>query len=153
MSQRFLDLSLLLNGRYSPQNIKLIINNNIYYDFSIFRNTKTNKTKLKQFVKHFSDYKDNKLLNEAFPGICDILEELTNASVDKYEDVVRIINDESCHDSWLLYNCISPKHSNKKPVFKQVDSSERRLINEREQLLQLKQLLTLLKSMDEPVRK
>ena len=30
-SQRFLDLSLLLNGRYSPQNIKLIINNNIYY--------------------------------------------------------------------------------------------------------------------------
>ena len=152
-SQRFLDLSLLLNGRYSPQNIKLIINNNIYYDFSIFRNTKTNKTKLKQFVKHFSDYKDNKLLNEAFPGICDILEELTNASVDKYEDVVRIINDESCHDSWLLYNCISPKHNNKKPVFKQVDSSERRLINEREQLLQLKQLLTLLKSMDEPVRK
>ena len=153
MSQKFLDLSFLLNGRYSSQTIKAIIDNNIYYDFSIFRSSSTNKTKLKRFVNHFYDYKDNRLLNEAFPGICDILEELIDSSENRYEEIVKIINSESCHDSWLISNYIRPKHKAKKPVFKQIDNSERRLINEREQLLQLKQLLSLLKSKDEPVRK
>lgn len=109
-SQRYLDIKVLLDERLGIENIRTIFENNIYYDFNIFRNEKTNKTKIKKFVDMFYEYRLDRILNNVYPGINVILEELNNSSNDKIEKIIDIINSSTCHDSWLLSQKIKPAH-------------------------------------------
>lgn len=111
-SQRYLEVSNLLDQRLEIRDIKAVLECNIYYDCNIFRSGDCTKTKIKEFISKFYEYRYNELLNKAYPGISIILDALGNASDEKIEEIKKLINSSSCHDSWLISQKI--KSMNKK---------------------------------------
>ena len=109
-SQRYLDLDNALNITYSVEQIKEIFERNVYYDFNIFRNIKVSKRIIKTFMDKFYNYRYNKRLNDVYHGIDIILDELHNATEERLEEIISIINSSPCRDSWLIANNIKPIH-------------------------------------------
>lgn len=143
-SQRYIEnINNVLDERLGIENIKDILENNIYFDFNIFRNDKTNKSKIDKFFTVFYPVKDNGLLNNVYPGINSILDMLSKATEEKTKEIIDIINHAPCRDSWLISQLIKPSHTRtntKQPSRLSVISEEKAKLNT---------LMSILKSKDD----
>lgn len=121
--QKYLDINNLLSSGLEKEDIKDILSINIYLDFNIFREGKTNKTKIKQFENYFYDKRNNEILNGIYPGLDVILNEIHEASHTRLEEIIKKVSDSPCHDSWLIRNLIKPEHELKKEELKETTSN------------------------------
>lgn len=142
-SQKYINLDKVFDEHYTPLIVKTILENNIYIDFNIFAKDRINKTVLKKFYETLYPYINNELLNKAYPGIDDILQTLSISSEDTISEIIDIINNSSCKDSWLISNLIKQKSKVNYEV------KDNRLSEIKEEKKQVKALVSLLKSKDE----
>lgn len=146
-SQRWLDPNYLLSSDNSVEAIKEAFDHNIYLDFNIFRNERIGIDQLDTFERIFYSKKDDRRLNMVYAGIDKILEEIHNASRERKQEIVNIINSAPCRDSYLIKQLIITKnnqkeikdtHNNKSVNFVRTDNYDDRVNS----------LLSLLKSSD-----
>ena len=149
--QRYLDLDNLLSKSLDDSEIINILNINIYFDFNIFRKGNINRTKLKLFHDTFYDKKDDERLNRIYPGIDVILNEIHEASCNRIDEIIEIINKAPCKDSWLIKNLIKPIHIVKKNQTNNIQSTESTFVSSGNEKTIYKEFVDFLKSADEDI--
>ena len=112
-SQRWLDPNYLLSSDNSVETIKEAFDHNIYLDFNIFRNNRIDIDQLDTFERIFYSKKSDHRLNMVYAGIEEILNEIHNASSERKQEIVNIINSSPCSDSYLIKQLILPKNNQK----------------------------------------
>lgn len=113
-SSKYKDIDSLLSKDLSIEELKNILELNIYYDDNIFRYNCINEKLLGNFYNRYFPVKDNSKLNYIYPGINKILDLLTTMTFDELSIFIYKFNSIKTKDSWLISELMKPTHTQNK---------------------------------------
>lgn len=149
-SSEVCDLDILLKD-YKYSEIETVLKCNTFMEENIFRYKEISKPLLERFVDKFYKYRNNKTLNQIYPGFSSVLIYLKERNDDELKQLVEDINSKNCIDSWLLAQEFEPIHSQvyyaktvEDNTFKAYLEKNKNELDEKEKLLALKEFLSQL---------
>lgn len=108
-SQKYMNLDYAIE-KCSVEELKDVVENNIYYDYNIFKKKDITNNDISLFVDKFKLYKSSSALNNVYPGINLIIDYLLTIKDDKFDEFKDYINALDVRDSWLISQRFNPIH-------------------------------------------
>ena len=108
-SQKYINLDYTLD-KCSCDEIKDVLENNIYFEYNIFRNKELTNNDISIFTSKFKLYKNNNILNNVYPGLNLIMDYLLKIEDDKFDEVRDYLNSLTIKDCWLISQYLNPIH-------------------------------------------
>lgn len=115
-SQTNMDLTMVLDKYKTVEDVKEILENNVYFKGNIFRNRnqkefkKLTKEDLRMFYDVFEKVRNNEIINIIYPGLSVIINYLDEINTIDLLDLVKLINNSKTVDSWYISQNIKPTH-------------------------------------------